>query len=344
MQQRQKYRSEHHKSDASKEILAVVSDLEDKLRKFREQDPETDTSSFSHESSTLAIDKRIQESHHGAEIERVKVELSNRTRAYESEKEQMGNGFVAEKNRLTAELSSTRQAFESQIELMRKNDETEKYRYIARMEGESSIKEAKMKDDFEYAMAELKTRLAKEVDEAEAALVKERENHAARERMIEQQFNTKKLRIENHFNQELADKKTEFEAHLSRLKKEFAVQDGRLRGEIESLNGALLARDRFTPITDHELESRFSDLAEEIDQLARPEWHSKQSDWTDHLLSRLSKNPKRLKKELLQDSLWTILYENIFCSPFRVFGEEGRNLEAQWNDAFGKGLCHLSPC
>lgn len=137
---------------------------------------------------------------------------------------------------------------------------------------------------------------------------------------------------------------SEYKANTSRMKKEFALQNARLRGDVESLNAALLARDRSNPITDHELESQFSDLAEEIDQLARSEWDFKQSEWTDSLLNQFSKNLKRRKKELLQDSLWMILYENIFCCPFRDFLEEGRKLTAQWNEAFGKGGCHLSPC
>lgn len=234
-----------------------------------------------------------------------------------AEKEEMQNDFATERERLITKSLEMKRGFE--------------------------LEKTKMIHDFDSEKAELKDRYTKGVGEANAALITERESHATQQRQIEQQLNAKNQQIESSLNQKLADMEREFKAKTSRLKQEFAVQDGRLRGDIESLNGALLARDRFIPIGDHELESRFLDLAEEIDQLARFEWLFEQSDWTDHLLNRFSKNPKRLKKELLQDSLWMILYESIFCSPFRVFGEEGRNLEAQWNDAFGKGWCHLSP-
>lgn len=311
----QAFRNEDHKSDAFREVLAVVSDLENKLRKLVGPDQETDTSSFSHESSTLVIDKRNQESYYDAEIAKLKAESSQMRQDFESEKvekEQMRNTHELEINYHKAELSRINDDFQFQKE--------------------------RMIDKFESEKAELKLLLVEREKEAEAALDNEKKNHAAQRWRIEQGFNAEKLRIQSHCNDDLAKMESECKATILRMKKEFAAQDARLRGDIESLNGALLARDRFTPITDHELESRFSDLVEDIDQLARPEWDFNQAEWTDNLLNRLSKNPKRFKKELLQDSLWMILYENIFCSPFRVFGEEGRKLEAQWNDAFGKGL------
>lgn len=267
-------------------------------------------------------------------IERMNAESFTRTRAFESEKGEMRNDFATERKRLIAESSQERKYLEPEIECIDKNHIAK----LSRMKGDFELEKTKMILDFDSEKAELKDRYTKRVGEANAALITERESLAAQQRQIERQ-----QQIESSLNQKLADMESEFKAKTSRLKQEFAVQHDRLRGDIESLNGALLTRDRFIPIGDHELESRFLDLAEEIDQLARFEWHFEQSDWTGHLLSRFSKNPKRLKKELLQDSLWMILYEGIFCSPFRVFGEEGRNLEAQWNDAFGKGWCHLSP-
>lgn len=306
----QAFRNEDHKSDAFREVLALVSDLENKLRKLVGPDPETNTSSFSHESSTLVIDKRNQESYYDAEIARLKAESSQMRQDFETEKDekkQMRNTHERAINYHKAELS--------------------------RMNDDFQFKKDRMIGEFESEKAKLKLLLVESEKKAEAA-----EAALDNEKKKEQGFNAEKLRIQSHCNEDLAKMESECKASILRMKKEFAAQDARLRGDIESLNGALLARDRFTPITDHELESRFSDLVEDIDQLARPEWDFNQAEWTDNLLNRLSKNPKRLKKELLQDSLWMILYENIFCSPFRVFGEEGRKLEAQWNDAFGEGL------
>ena len=161
---------------------------------------------------------------------------------------------------------------------------------------------------------------------------------------MKKNFNTKKVEQESRHATRQARMESDFKAEKLQLENERAAQEGRLRRDIESLNGALLARDRFTPIVDHELKSRFLDLVGDIDYLARLEWKFNQADWTNDLLARLSKNPRRLKKQILQDSLWIILYENIFCSPFRVFGEEGRTLEAQWSDAFGKGWCSPLAC
>jgi len=68
-----------------------------------------------------------------------------------------------------------------------------------------------------------------------------------------------------------------------------------------------------------------------------------QQDGVDgDLLGRLSGNQRKLKKQILQDSLWIILYTTIFSSPFRIFGDEGRALETQWSDAFGRDRSGLS--
>jgi hypothetical protein len=88
---------------------------------------------------------------------------------------------------------------------------------------------------------------------------------------------------------------------------------------------------------DNDIKARFQDLAQEIDTLARLEWKPNQKEWTNQVLRQLSGNQRLLKKQILQDSVWVILHENIFCSPFRIFGEEGRSLESQWSDEYGKG-------
>lgn len=313
-QSQQQDRKEHQKSDAMKEVLAVVSKLEARLRKLAKQNRELDTDIFSDENSTLAIDDHNAKGAYGADNERIELESSSKT---EIAMKKMRSDSDAERNQFIAGSSEKKQGFEIEIN--------------------------KMRDEVGQVKAELEDH-TKKLEQAREALTAETERHKAQKRKLEQQFDAEKLQTKSLCDEKLAEMESYFEANTLRLTKEFAVLEGRLRGDIESLNGALLTRDRFTPITDHEFESRFSGLAEEINQCARLPCVSKQSDWTDHFLNQISKNPKRLKKELLQDSLWMILYENIFCSPFRVFGEEGRKLETQWNDAFGKGLYHLSPC
>ena len=46
----------------------------------------------------------------------------------------------------------------------------------------------------------------------------------------------------------------------------------------------------------------------------------------------------------MQNTLWVILYEMIFCTPFRVFGEEGVKLDMQWLDKYGQGKLLIFKC
>jgi hypothetical protein len=128
---------------------------------------------------------------------------------------------------------------------------------------------------------------------------------------------------------------------LSRMRRQLDTQGARLKKDIETLNAALLARDRYKAIADQELKTRFEKLGTEIDYLSRVEWKLRQADWTDKLLSRLSANQRKLKQQIVQDSLWLVLFEHIFCSPFRILGVEGVKRDAQWNEICGKGLRSL---
>ncbi|KAF2729145.1 hypothetical protein EJ04DRAFT_580833 [Polyplosphaeria fusca] len=115
---------------------------------------------------------------------------------------------------------------------------------------------------------------------------------------------------------------------------------GRLVKDIQSRNKALVARETFTPIEDGQLKSSFFDIDREVDKLSRLNWSFNHSDWSDTLQAQISDNPKRLKKYILQDTIWAALFDDIFCSPFRVFGSEGKIIEANWSEAYGQGTAN----
>lgn len=102
-------------------------------------------------------------------------------------------------------------------------------------------------------------------------------------------------------------------------------------------NKALIAQESYTRITDRELKSMFSSLVCKVDSLARLKWTMNQSPWPDEALSRISDTPKRLQKQIMKEKIWDILYEQVFCSPFRVFGTEGSVLDSEWNKVFRSG-------
>ena len=154
---------------------------------------------------------------------------------------------------------------------------------------------------------------------------------------IKREFKAQKANMEHDHAKVKSQLKAEFDMKTSQLQKAREAEARSLRKDIESLNGALLARERFKPATDNELEARFQDLAHDVGSLARLEWKSNRTDWADEFLGRFSRNQRLLKKQILQDSVWVVLHETIFCSPFRALGEEGRSLEAHWTMIFGHG-------
>jgi hypothetical protein len=112
----------------------------------------------------------------------------------------------------------------------------------------------------------------------------------------------------------------------------------RMKADIERLTHALAEQDNFRPAAHTKLRQKFQTLSEDIENLARLQWKLLQGDWTMEVLEKLSENPRRLQKEILQDSLWMVLFETVFCSPFRMLGNEGARLEVQWNERYLEGI------
>lgn len=201
-------------------------------------------------------------------------------------------------------------------------------------------------------ISELQQQHESEIDrmqqEYESEMGRIRHEHESEEDRMHQEHKSEEDRMlkEHESNQALLRAKMEkmkqdHDSEQKQMRKELeaahAEETKRLRRDIEAYSKDLLTRDDFKPMLDNEIKGRFLDLAQEIDTLARLEWKPNQKEWTNQVLRRLSGNQRLLKKQILQDSVWVILHENIFCSPFRVFGEEGRRLESQWNDTYEQG-------
>ncbi|KAH6663360.1 hypothetical protein B0J14DRAFT_609299 [Halenospora varia] len=129
------------------------------------------------------------------------------------------------------------------------------------------------------------------------------------------------------------------------------VQDHRLAKEeyakgfrhtVETLKEALVTRDNFSAMSDHELKERFKDISVELDEVARIEWDKGLERSWPFSIQYLKKggNERRTKKTLIQNTLWVILYESIFYTPFRFLGREGKALEDKWRDKYGEARNH----
>jgi hypothetical protein len=134
-----------------------------------------------------------------------------------------------------------------------------------------------------------------------------------------------------------------YDAEKQRMREAFELEKTgflrELNEKVESLKGALVQRDYFQAMSDHELANRFQVISLEVDEFARVVWEKgRESSWPLPGQSfRKSGNERRAKQYIMQNTLWVILYERIFCTPFRVLGSEGKSLETKWIETFGQG-------
>ena len=163
----------------------------------------------------------------------------------------------------------------------------------------------KMEEDHEIALASLQSRLTEELVQAE---------------------NEKRVLISRH-QQELKNQDEKHDDHVQQLQEHIGI-----------LNTSLVTRDRFKSMPDYEMKDKFASLSGKISLLSKRDWNNNRTDWTPDILQQFSEDEKKgriLRRHILSDAIWIALLENIFASPFRVFGQAGRNLERDWSEKFG---------
>lgn len=181
----------------------------------------------------------------------------------------------------------------------------------------------------------------------------------ARARELVQKYNA----LENAKSVELQEMKQRCDVELHNLQKSHEDREAeaqnahharlqRLLQELRETSSALLARDVDRPglslfkiaelerAPDERIRSQFSDVVNQVDTLCRLAWKEDRMIWTTAQLKHIDndENSRMVKKALLQDRVWTTLYDHIFCSPFRVFGVEGQAIEDEWCKLYGQGM------
>lgn len=118
------------------------------------------------------------------------------------------------------------------------------------------------------------------------------------------------------------------------------VQDERrtIMEENQKLKGVLAQREHIKGLSDQNIQTTFKKLVREVDNFSRAASGGSSSSGHFPIPSCSgANNPKKLKQLIIQSSIWIILNDQIFQSPFAVFGDGGRELHREWNLEFGKG-------
>lgn len=152
---------------------------------------------------------------------------------------------------------------------------------------------------------------------------------------------------------QLEEQEWSYKRQLSQKASQYQSSTQGLREDIESLNAALLTNDDdlykgevFTTsglpaLPDDKIYGQFSAIEQMVDSIGRLQWKQSPATWTNEVLDQVRGQhvDRVLKKAIVQDLVWSLLHDYVFCSPFRVFQEEGKALEMQWVRACGQGEC-----
>ena len=157
--------------------------------------------------------------------------------------------------------------------------------------------------------------------------------------------------LKNTYAIDVAHFKQVAQAREDQLITKHQQQHLRSQQDIEELNDALLTRDDeiyqsmvFTAsglpqMPDDKIRDSFLQIQQMVEELGRRPWKQGQQLWPQLLLQESSKRhpANMVRKAIVQDMIWSILFQNVFCSPFRVFGDAGKKLEDNWNESCVQG-------
>jgi hypothetical protein len=92
--------------------------------------------------------------------------------------------------------------------------------------------------------------------------------------------------------------------------------------------GLLTVFERFEPIPDNKFQVRFDELKSLVVTLSRGAF--------DAHAAKQGDPPRKYRKYVLESTLWTILVDGIFSTPFKVLGDYGEYLAVVWSQLFGE--------
>lgn len=189
------------------------------------------------------------------------------------------------------------------------------------------------------ALQSLRVEMGTEHEQHEAKLASLQQGHAdERTRLIQAQTAREERLIQDQREREesiLLDHRQEiqhFQSQVTELNAALLEQDDEL------YTGKLFSTSGLPQMPDRKLKDSFTKITAAVDYLGRLEWRPDQRAWSTQDLGA-RKGPhvlKKVQKAMVQDAIWCLLFDLVFASPFRMFGEEGRTLEGEWLAQSGK--------
>lgn len=183
---------------------------------------------------------------------------------------------------------------------------------------------SKHKADLDNARRVYEEKMRKRQSEHASEVAREKERLEKLHVQLEEQM--------SHHQQQLSERQREHHQAVEKERRAATEKEDKLKRDNEAFRSVLVARQHMKGLSDPEIATRFKRLLNLIDQFSRISWEKKkENQWpvTDSALRR-TENARKMKKQIVQCCIWTMLNEKIFESPFKVFREEGAALHEDW--------------
>jgi hypothetical protein len=122
--------------------------------------------------------------------------------------------------------------------------------------------------------------------------------------------------------------------------KRYEAKEKELETALEQFRSSSARREHFKGMTDGQVAAQYKRLSNSIDEFSRIEWERvKERTWpvSDDHICRLARNTRKLKKHIIQNTLWLMLYDYVFQSPFKILGTLGEQHDEEWIPIYSSG-------
>ncbi|KAI9768394.1 MAG: hypothetical protein M1839_004131 [Geoglossum umbratile] len=274
---------------------------------------------------------KMMGSHHEEEKQGYEVRLRSMDSQHREEKQQMALRFDTEMDGLTSTTRLQKETYEIELANLRKQSEGDRQRMATEHKMEMAslgkrFEEEKAAMDWNVQVA--RDKFYTQLGDAQDKHNREMTRMARAIEEISREHEAEKGKMKQLYHEEKVAPETKQEGDNKNLKE-----------GVVALKGALVKRHPPKTMSDHELAHRFQDLASEVDSFSRVRWENGlQPSWPfpERSFHNLE-NVRRTKQYVIQNTIWVILYEKIFCTPFQVLGAEGQSLEQEWVERHGQG-------
>ena len=318
---------------AQDELRAAKTRLLDQSDEIKGYEREVD--SFNRTIASLKFQIRELESSHGAKLRKEQRSLQSENEKlksfYESQLRKSRDDAAYDKSEAHKRQREDKKVIED-LEVRLRKDATLWEQAYNRLKADNDTLEQRLNDakaDEDEHVRELEAKWDRK-------LQKERGKYEDSIRSLELDVES----LEGTLAKERSQKETEIQNMRRDLEEKYREEKEGLRTEIEVFKVAVSQREHFKGLTDSEVANHYKRLANSIEDFARLEWHlSKEDHWplSESRMRQLGKNPRKMKHQILQNTLWVLLYNHVFCSPFKILGAAGEEYDEGWVQIYSEG-------